>query len=76
MNSNRMKAWGILFFGAISACAPQAAETNESQASQSFAIQADDVAGNSAFRATRPSFDALALRTAVRLQDGRVHKPI
>ncbi len=72
MNSIRMKAWGILFFGAISGCAPQAAETNEPQASQSFPFYTEDVAGNSSFRPIRPSISALASRTSVRLQDDRV----
>jgi hypothetical protein len=72
MNSIRMKAWGILFFGAISGCAPQAAETDERPTSQSFPLQVEDIVGTTSFRPTRPSFGVLEHRTAVRLQDGQV----
>lgn len=72
MRSNPMKTWTLVFFGAMASCAPQAVETDEPRSSQSFASQVEDVTGSTAFRPTRPSFDALARRTAIRLQNGQV----
>ncbi|HMY16465.1 MAG TPA: kelch repeat-containing protein [Polyangium sp.] len=72
MRSLRMKTLLIPIFGTILGCSPRAFDVDEVPGSQSFAVQVEDVVGNTSFQRTRPSFGSYAERAAVRLQDGRV----